>query len=55
MERLLKTKISNHQFTQAIIEVRQEQEKEYFLDGNFDYYSKAKSKKYRASKYRINE
>ena len=55
MDTLIKNKISNHQFTKAIIEVRQVQEKEFFLDGNFDYYSKSKSKKYRSSKYRMTE
>ncbi|TAH26433.1 MAG: hypothetical protein EAZ07_04185 [Cytophagales bacterium] len=53
MENQIKAKINNSQFTEAILQVRQEREKEYFLDGNFDYYSKSKSKKYRASKYRV--
>ena len=55
MDTTLSSKITNHQFTEAIIQARKEKEKEFFLDGNFDYYSKSKSKKYRASKYRLNE
>ena len=27
-------------------------EQEYFMDGNFDYYSKSKAKKYRGYKFR---
>lgn len=55
MESLIKSKISNLQFTEAIAQAQKVREKEFFLDGNFDYYSKSKSKKYRASKFRINE
>lgn len=55
MDTSIISKITNHQFTEVITQASKEREKEFFLDGNFDYYSKSKSKKYRASKYRLSE